>query len=249
MQPKVVLFIQIFQVFQNKMGKIKRERTKYHTVAAKKDDDTNLEKKATLPCKPQLNWKNIFAGINIQLSGINKFDENPKSVEVNKDQIHNEETSTETDLKTVLKATDAKNASIRSLTKKEKLQMKHKKLMEKLDATQKVTIEFRNRKQKQEQKKKIDDKTLLKSQGDICPMLTPAATKSSNENVNEQAARNVFSIPSFHDDLPALNSIFQSRKDKLCVQTKSSISKKKHGKKNFVKNYNFLKKSMIKKMK
>lgn len=234
------------------MGKIKRDRTKYHTIAVKRDDETNLEKKPSLAYKPQLNaMQNIFAGISIQLSDLNKFDENLKTNEVKKDQKHNEETSTEAETETGLKSMKTKNEYNQSdqkpLTKKEKLALKHKKLMEKLDATHKATAELKKRKQKQNQKNNLDVQISLKSQEDICPMLVPAAT-ISKQNANQGAVKNVFSIPSFHDDLPALNSVFESRKDILSVQTKSSISKKKNGKKDFGKNYNFLKKSMAKKM-
>lgn len=236
------------------MGKIKRERTKYHTIAVKRDDDPNVEKKPTLAFKPQLNsMQNIFAGINIQLSDINKIDENLKSNEVKKEPIRNEEMSAETNMETTSKSMNTKrefnHLEQKPITKKEKMALKHKTLMEKLDATHKATAELKKRKQKQKQKNNCDNQVLLKSQEDICPMLTPAATKSSTQNANQPAAKNVFSIPSFRDDLPALNSVFESRKDILSVQTKSTISKKKNTKKDFGKNYNFLKKSMVKKMK
>lgn len=227
------------------MGKIKRERTKYHTVVDKKDDETKWEKQPTPAYKPQLNsMQNIFAGISIQLSDINKIDENQlKSTEVKKEQIHNDETSTEAEMETALKSMKSKS-NRKALTKKEKLALKHKQLMEKLDATHKATTELRKQKQKQKQKRNVD-----KSQEDICPMLTPAATKSLEQNKNQQAAKNIFTIPSFHDDLPTLNNVFESRKDILSVQTKSSISKKKNERKGFAKNFNFLKKSLVKKMK
>lgn len=229
------------------MGKIKRERTKYHTVAEKKDDETKWEKQTTPAYKPQLNsMQNIFAGISIQLSDINKIDENQlKPAEVKKEQKHNDETPTEAETATALKLMKPKSDQ-KALTKKEKVALKHKKLMEKLDATHKATTELKKRKQKQ--KGKVDSQHTTKLLDEICPMLTPAATKSSKPNI-DQAAKNIFSIPSFRDDLPALNNVFESRKDILSVQTKSSISKQKNGKKNFAKNYNFLKKSMVKKMK
>lgn len=229
------------------MGKIKRERTKYHTEAEKKDDETKWEKQTAPAYKPQLNsLQNIFAGISIQLSDINKIDENQlKLSEVEEEQKHNDETSTEAGTEIALKTIKQKSDQ-KPLTKKEKVALKHKKLMEKLDATHKATTELKKRKQKQ--KRNVVNQNAAGSQDVICPMLTPAATKSSKPNMN-QTAKNIFSIPSFRDDLPALNNVFESRKDILSVQTKSSISKKKNGKKDFARNYNFLKKSMVKKMK
>lgn len=228
----------------NKMGKIKRERPKFHIAAVKKDDETKSEKNATLTFKPQLNsMQNIFAGINIQISNINKLDDISKP-----EQMHNEEASTETALETALKSTKTKNedrSENKHLTKKEKLALKHRKLMEKLDATHKVKVELQKRQQKQKRTRNIDEQDSLKTQGP-CSMLTSAATKSSNQNINEQTAKNVFFVPTFNDDLPPLNNVLESRKDVLCLQTKL---KKKHGKKDFAKNYNFLKKSMAKKMK
>lgn len=234
------------------MGKIKRERPKYHIVADRKDDEIKTEKKANLTYKPHLNsMQNIFAGISIQLSDINKLDENPKSAVSKNTETHIENTFIDTNLETALKSTTPKDVLNESenkpLTKKQKLQLRHKKLMEKLDATQKAKNELQKRQQQSKRKGNFNDQVLSKTQAEIRPMLTPAATKSSNQDMNEQ--KNVFSIPSFHDGLPALNSVFESRKDVLCVQTKSSISKKKHGKKNFAKNYNYLKKSMANKMK
>lgn len=180
--------------------------------------------------------RNIFAGLNIQLSDINKFEENPTPAVSNH---HNEATSIITDMHTVnLKSTNAKGLlENKSLTKKEKMLLKHKKLMEKLDATQKVKIELQKRKRKQKRTNIFEDQVSSKSQADVVPMLTPA--------VSERAAKNVFTIPSFHDDLPALNTVFKTRKDILSVQ-KISVSKKNNGKKDFNKNYNFLKESMAK---
>lgn len=233
------------------MGKIKRERTKYHTGAEKKDNEEKWAPTPTPAYKPQLStMQNIFAGISIQLSDINKIDENQqtKLTEAKKGQMQNDVSSAEAETETTLKSLKSKPDQ-KGLTKKEKLALKHKRLMEKLDATHKATAELKKRNQKQKQKGNCDGQNPSKSQEDICPMLTPAATKSSKPNVNQQAAKNVFSIPSFRDDLPALNSVFEARKDILSVQTKSSISKKKNGKNGFAKNYNFLKKSMVKKMK
>lgn len=237
------------------MGKIKRERPKYHLAAAEKQENEikpakNLNKKY----KPQLNlMQNIFAGINIQLSGINTLDESPKPAVTQQKEVHIEKSPIEPKLESDLISTNSKRVSTgldsKLLTKKEKLILKRKKLMEKLDATHRAKNELQKRHQNPKRKNDFNQQVLLKSQGELRPMLTPAATKSSNQKQDEQAVKNVFSIPSFRDGLPALNSVFGSRKDVLRAQRNPTISKQKHGQKSFGKNFNYLKKSMAKKMK
>lgn len=250
-QPKAVLFSFPQAPKSSKMGKIKRERKKYHTVSEKKDNEEKWAPTSTPAYKPQLNtMQNIFAGISIQLSDINKIDEKhqTKSTEVKKEEMQDDVPSTGAESEIMLKSLKSKSDQ-KGLTKKEKLALKHKRLMEKLDATHKATAELRKRNKKQKQKRDCDGQNPQKSQEDICPMLTPAAIKSSKPNVNQQVAKNVFAIPTFRDDLPALNSVFEARKDIFSIQTKSSILKKKNQKKGFAKNLNFLKKSLMKKMK
>lgn len=235
------------------MGKIKRERKKFHIVTEKKNDETNIEKKVNLVFKPKLNvMQNIFAGINIQLSDINKLCENPDSA-VTKDEEHSDEhiaqTLIETKLKTTSKSTSSQNLDSKVLTKKEKLAMKRQRLLEKLDATQKIRNELQRKPQKPKRKFNCNEQVSLKSNDVLSPMLSPAATKSSDPNAKEKAVKNVFSVPSLNDGLPALNNVFASHKDIFSIQKKSSISKKKNFKKQFCKNFNYLKKSMAKMMK
>lgn len=248
--PIIICFRFCVEENENKMGKIKRERNKYH-ITADGGDKTKAAKSET--SKPNLlefpsdAVQNIFAGINIQLATINKFEETPLAREpfINEDKTTKPNiqfavrTSTTTDTESV------RNVSSKNLTKKEKISLKHQKLMERLDVTQKARLLCQKNQQKQ--KKRINTSTsnqilLESSKRDIRSLITSAAIKPSNQNVNTNVPKNISATPTFNDDLPALNT-------NLYIQSKSkSISKTtKKGKKCFVKNYNFLIKAMAKK--
>lgn len=211
------------------MGKIKRERQKYH-ISTEPKNNTNASSNQFLKYKPlQLDAvENIFAGINIQLDDSASFSEPVQNV-VNVNQAEIGETST----KIPLRKNDIGIKPRKHLKKKEKLVLKHQKLIKKLD----VMIE--------KNQKRISK--------EVIPLLTPAALKPSTQQseVKEKVPRNVFAIPAFNDDLPTLNSVFEHKfnSNKKNLSSKSKTATKQIAKKHFVHNYNFLKKAMDKKKK
>lgn len=235
------------------MGKIKRERQKFHITADNKGV-AKAEKKATkskdLPLKLDA-VENIFAGINIQLDSINKFEEKPEQTTELVSTAEEEKTADvqkeiEEVVTSSLQIEKKKTVPEKHLSKKEKMALKHQKLMEKLDVTHKARIQNqKNKKQKRDANAQSSAQTLLVSKSEVRSLLTPAAVKPLTEKV----PKNIFSVPSLNDDLPALNSIFQLKKN--CNKTSGVTAKSKNISKNsnksFVNNYNFLKKAMAKK--
>lgn len=240
------------------MGKIKRERQKFH-ITAENTDETKLQHNKnstckTLPYQPAAklldNVQNIFAGINIQLDAMNKFDDTPPKT--TKEPLQSEKQTIQTEIPQLVKIdtdNNTKEFTEKHLTKKEKMILKHEKLMQKLDVTQKARLQS---------KKKTQTMRSLVSTSEVQSMLTPAAVKSSNSRTNNdylKISKSVFAIPSFNDDFPALDSAielksFQKNLNSQKTASKSkSISKNKNGKKSFVNNYNFLRKAMANKTK
>lgn len=254
------------------MGKIKRERQKFHITTT--DTDKESAKPANKPKKggknaankallPQLDAvENIFAGINIQLDALNKMDDTPAP----QAQPTSAATPTATATEPEERETDAKlneiqwnyktTAAEKNLTKKEKLKLKHAKLMEKIDVTHQARIKCQQRRQ-QLKKSNGAPQSPLPSRAEIKSILTPAATKPTKpptlSPADEQPeVKNVFAVPAFKDDLPALN-IFKINPIKVTDGSKG-ISKGKNKpkskqKQNFVKNCNLLKKLMANKKK
>lgn len=241
------------------MGKIKRERQKFHITAAESKAITTIEQKEKIkykPIKAQLDAvENIFSGINIQLDSINKFEEVASAPSKDEIKLKEETKLVEPDaVDAVIKSLDNKASSTgapeKHLTKKEKMALKHQKLMEKLDVTHKARLQLKKKKPKSKQSEHLSDQTLAVSKSEFSSLLTPAAVKPSTEapKNNNAAPRNVFSIPLLKDDLPPLNSIFGQKLNKTTQKSKN-IGKSKNSKKNFVANYNFLKNAMAKKKK
>ncbi|XP_031625743.1 uncharacterized protein LOC116342329 [Contarinia nasturtii] len=234
------------------MGKIKRERQKFH-ISADNKGTAKAEKKETskskhLPLKLDA-VENIFAGITIKLDSINKFEEKPEPTTelVNSKEEEAgtvEQNDTEVAAKQLLQIEKTKTVPEKHLTKKEKMALKHQKLMEKLDVTQKARMQSQKNKK---QKRNANPDTLLASQSEVRSLLTPAAVKPHTEKI----PKNIFSVPSLKDDLPGLNSIFELKKNHNSNKTSGLTSKSKAisktSNKSFVKNYNFLKKAMAKK--
>lgn len=223
------------------MGKIKRERQKYHIAAegghVVKTDEQEHEPKKTSPIKfPFNSVPNIFAGINIKLSDINHFEET--STTPNKCEPEKKDAKEEYQALTKISNTHDKS---KILTKKEKMALKHQQLMEKLDVTQQARL----KNQRKKPKKQMDtDNLLSSSQFDhhSLPFCAPLAENNDNGKPMSHAVGTPF-----NDGLPAINSL-AVEKDIFRIQAKSKlISKKSEDKKNFVKNYNFLKKAMTKK--
>lgn len=238
------------------MGKIRRERQKYH-LAAEKKDAVQSEKDGSLKCKPlklQLDSvQNIFAGINIQLSDINKFEEHSTS---QNEPIGNKEENIKSDQRSVATADAVKpdpetgsKTLKKQITKKEKMMLKHQKLMQKLDVTQQARLQHK----KQKSQKKGHSQILEESKTKSHLMLTPAAIKPSNQNAvtnsETTAPKNVFAIPTFNDDLPVISSVFarKGNKNQNLHKKSKSIAKSGYKKTNFVKNCSFLRKAMTKK--
>lgn len=237
------------------MGKIKRERQKFHIAAENKVTPKVDQKSSNYKLiKSQLDAvENIFSGITIKLDNINKFEEfvptPPDQPKVNKEKAVEPKVAKDEE-KLPEQKVDSNKATGKHLTKKEKMALKHQKLMEKLDVTQKA-------RKTQKQNVHRNDQTLSTAKSEFRSLLTPAAVKSSKEvSKNDNLVpKNVFSIPILKDDLPALDPIFKqglngSNDNAHKITTKSkNIGKKANSKKNFVANYDFLRKAMAKKKK
>lgn len=225
------------------MGKI----IKYHISAEKRDSKGTIknERLNQKHMKFQLNAvQNVFAGINIQLSDINKFEEAPPLTKESKQKIEGKVEPTQPDEISTKTSHGSVPIIEKNLTKKEKIALKHQKLMEKLDVTEHARLQSqRKNRRKEKQTNNAGKQTVLKSsQQEVSTLLTPAAIKPSKQYVKGNVAKN---IPLFNDDLPSINSIFEIPKNNFCIQSKSkSILKTSYRKKGFVKNYNFLKKAM-----
>lgn len=223
------------------MGKIKRERQKFHIVAENKDVTRITQEKSKY--KPlQLNAvENIFAGIQIQLDDINKFEDVPKTE--SPENVEKSSSSTKESSSHKIIISNNSNKLQKPLTKKEKLVLKHQKLMEKLDVTQKAR-RLQGQKKKQKRNLENNQQTLLNIKSDVRPMLTPSAVKPSKKFENgKNHQKNIFAIPEFNDNLPSLSSVFNSRPNQKLIEEKVS-KKSKSIANNFVNNYNFLKKAM-----
>lgn len=246
------------------MGKIKRERQKFHITTTEEKQPAApkaVSKPKNTAAKKALQQQfdvvdNIFAGINIQLDSINKLEDvpPPPSQEPSKTITTDEPEERETDAKlTEIQWNYKTTAAEKQLTKKEKLKLKHAKLMEKIDVTQQIQEQ---RKQKKSKSAPIIQSP-LPSRAEIKSILTPAAMKSTRPIVEKtdtkEAVKNIFALPKFNDDLPALN-IFKINPIKVGVAGGSKAISKGNGKQkpkkpNFVKNVNLLKKLMAKKKK
>lgn len=231
------------------MGKIKRERQKFHIpaenkVSSKVDQKTFISKVDQKPIKTQLDAvENIFSGITIKLDNINKFEDFVPTPPVNKEKAVEPNVAKDEE-KLPQQKVDCNRAQGKHLTKKEKMALKHQKLMEKLDVTQKA-------RKNQKQNVHRYDQTLSTAKSEFRSLLTPAAVKSSNSNEvsknGDLVPKNVFSIPTLKDDLPALDSIFKQGNDNAHKITTKSKNIGKKAKKNFVANYDFLRRAMAKK--
>lgn len=258
------------------MGKIKRERQKFHI--SPEENKTNLLTKSSdvpkyKPLPLDLNSSsNIFAGINIQLDHINKLEVDDQSSSAPKlsTQSINPIKSSAFDKK--LQVASDKSIKIASnaeepqkhLTKKEKMRLKHDKFMKKLDVVQQA----RKESQEKQKKKKLKPakESLLPTPIDFSSISlnlepSPVAVKPKVVQKPIEAPKNIFSVPSFKDDLPALNSIFKIKpKDAVNAfgggksaskrNQKSAKGIQKHeAQKKFVNNLNTLKKLMAQKKK
>lgn len=244
------------------MGKIKHERQKFHITPIENKEKASSKQKNVSKYKPvplKLDAvENMFAGINIQLDSLNKLnDDNPppvvQSIKDDKESIkpESEEATTTTANKIPLKIKS--DAPEKHLTKKEKRVMKHAKLMEKIGFFEQQRRSTTRSQKKKNQKNEINQ-SILPSPIEIKSLIAPAAVKLAQNTAivdGEKVAKNVFAVPTFNDDLPALDSIFKvtAATSKLSQSSKTSKAKNKNKKQNFVKNYNLLKKLMANKKK
>lgn len=278
------------------MAKTKRQRQLFHlskqknqikkpevvkTAAKKKKSNAIKHGPKKVPTAQLDAVENIFAGINIQLDALNKFDDGPDPVQlepIKKSVPEEPEVPEEREIDE--KLTEIQWNFKMTATKKEKLKLKRSKLMEKMDVTQQA----REKSQKKRQQTKLntaDTQSLLPSRAEIKSILTPAAvkpaailiptavkptTKTIEGNLNafggalntiggdgKPEAKNVFAVPTFNDDLPALSNIFKITPVKV-AETSKAISKGKNKQKSkqkqhFVKICNLMKKLMAKKAK
>lgn len=256
------------------MGKVKRDRQKFHITLT----DTKVPVTPTRSShkdKPALRTQldaieNIFAGINIQLDSLNKFVEPETMVEDVERPTEPEFVEKKTNITAaIVKPNIQSYAPDKHVTKKEKMRLKHEKLMQKLDVV--AQARAKSSKSKQKNKLKQADQSLLPSKAAVKSLLTPAAVRPQpniceTSKKAENQTKNVFAIPTFNDDLPSLNSIFKlkpaigskvnTKADKLGTSNKIIKSSKKIAKEkkkinyklkdNFVQNCNMLKKLMAK---
>lgn len=257
------------------MGKIKRDRQKFHITST----DTKVPVTPTRPShkgKPALPTQldaveNIFAGINIQFDSLNKYVEPEPMVEEVEQPTEPEIVKEKSNITAaILKPKIKSDAPEKHLTKKEKMRLKHEKLMQKLDVVAQARAQ--SSKKKQKNKLKLADQSLLPSKAVVNSLLTPAAIRpqqsvSETKIKAENQTKNVFAIPKFNDDLPSLKSTFKlkpaigskvnTKLEKLAKSNKIMKSSKKiakdkkkmknKSKDNFVQNCNMLKKLMSKK--
>lgn len=251
------------------MGKIKRERQKFHITSTEDKPTHKIAESHDVPkykALPLDATNNIFAGINIQLNNLSKLDDDHQDspVKANEDEI-----ATKTEIVNSKAGKSSKQSAPvdavdgttktneKQLSKKEKMRQKHQRLMEKLDVVQQARKQSKEKQKTTKQKKE----SLLPKTMDFSRILLtpPAIIQPMATTTQEKPIKNIFSIPSFNDELPALTSIFktnssQSKIDLFGTKKEASGVQKhskgiKKDKKKFVSNYNMLKKMMALKKK
>lgn len=194
------------------MGKIKRERQKFHITSTVDDDggipdDTSIEvpKYTPLSMAPmQLSaGENIFAGINIQLDAMNKFSE-PKPATSIKAAVK-KSLSIEP---TVKFAPPSTSQPERQLTKKEKMKMRHEKLLQKIDVIQQAKRKH-EKKTKKTKTAAVSVQPLAKPMNSLkLPQIQPDASEKrpfcSLSSIHKE-------LVSLNDSLPSLDTVFRMK--------------------------------------
>lgn len=234
------------------MGKIRRDRQKFHITAENKNEINNQHEAPTYnnfrtttynnvqQASTYNNVQNIFAGINIQLEAINKFDEKPKP---SNDFTSKKKETFKTEIIQPAKVGSEIKSNIpeKQLTKKEKMLMKRESFMQKLDVTQKARLQIK--------KNRIHKyKNAQVQKPEVSPVLQRNGACRKDE-------KNVFTMPCFKDDLPAFKPVFELKSfqnslksDKMDPKSKPIL--KNGGKKNkFINGYNSLRRAMASKNK
>lgn len=194
------------------MGKIKRERQKFHIASTVDDDaDIPIDTSHEVPtCKPlplapmQLDVsENIFAGINIQLDKVHKFSE-PKPTPSSTESSTKKSVSTKPTPKF-----DPSSAgqSERQMTKKEKMKLKHEKLLQKIDVIQQAKQKH-DKKNKKKKKKALADHgpPIAKSVNTLLPVIQPSCKPDKKQICDLTSIRK--ELVSLNDSLPSLNTVF-----------------------------------------
>lgn len=229
------------------MGKIRRERQKFHITAT--DDVVGMNEEPQAPKTPVSQLKkgtllaspdNIFAGIHIKLDSVNKLPE-PVS-EVPKTPVKSVKPAPYKKEKTVAITTVPdvpsklpSNVPEKQLTKKEKLKIRHEKLMQKIDVVQQAkqrANEKRNKKTKKERSLVDDVASLVASiqpkspgtrvapprgKGVTSAVLSGIAVPSGSGPVVPKKKFNTSmktieeALHSLNDSLPSLDSILKLR--------------------------------------
>lgn len=241
------------------MGKIRRGRQKYHITAENKIEINNQHEASPYNnfrtttynnvqhASTYNNVQNIFAGINIQLEAINKFDEKTKP---SNDFTSKKKEIIKTDIIQPAKVGSEIKSNIpeKQLTKKEKKLIKREKFMQMLDVTQKARIQIKNKKKRiqnvQAQTPEVPSMFAI----NIPPVL-------QRNDACRKDEKKVFTMPCFKDDLPAFKPVFELKSfqnslkpDKMDPKSKS-ISRNGSKKIKFINNYNSLRRAMASKKK
>lgn len=187
------------------MGKIKRERQKFH-ITSTVDDDGDVPIDVTpepSQYKPLVmvpmhfgNDQNIFAGINIRLDDLNRFTETKPTPPTESAASLKGSNSIKS---TVKFASSSTSKPERQLTKKEKMKLKHEKLLQKIDVIQQAKQKHKMKKQK------TQNFAEHKAQMSETVNTLPAVKKKQSCNVS--SIRN--ELVSLNDSLPSLDTIYR----------------------------------------
>lgn len=214
------------------MGKIKRERQKFHITPNADDIDMDTVRVAAapkysspaLPLAPmRMNaGENIFAGINIQLDKVNKFIEpearpDAPSVIVAKKKVDANEP-------TIAFSTTPSSAKPpeRHITKKEKMKMRHEKLLQRFA----VVEQARQKVATKNKKKKVQ-----KSNVSI-PMAEPAKEAQPKKKLISNLATARKELVSLNDSMPSMDSVLRLKSRDARTGLEPSMSLKSKQRKN-----------------
>lgn len=218
------------------MGKIRRERQKFHITSTPSDTPAapnEVPKYKPIPVKLQPT-ENIFAGININLEKVAKLPADnfaepkvkPRSQPATDNNKGENKSKDTVDGKKPIQPE-------KHLTKKEKLKLKHEKLLAKIDVIQQAKQRVKEKRLKKQKNKeeKITPLTLLSAE----------AVKASGSSSSVGGAKKKFgdlnmvkeALLSLNDSLPALDSVYKykSKEAKTGLETDDSNKnpKKKSG--------------------
>lgn len=194
------------------MGKIKRERQKFHITSTVDDDvdipiDTSLEVPTykSLPLAPmQLNVsENVFAGINIQLDKVHKFAE-PKPTPPS--------TESSTKKSVLTKSTQkfdppSSGQPERQMTKKEKMKLRHEKLLQKIDVIQQAKQKHDKKNKKKNKAREPTDHAspIAKPANTLLPVIQPYSKPGKKQICDLTSIRK--ELVSLNDSLPSLDTV------------------------------------------